>query len=287
MCTIVKKLNLHVETDPSAGFCFGVIKAIKKAEEALLEDEDLYCLGEIVHNEEENNRLKKLGLKTIRREDLKVLYNKRILFRAHGEPPRSYDAVRENNNVVIDTTCPIVTGLQKQIEHSYRNGEHIYLYGKSTHPEVIGIAGYIDNDLVVFNDPEELNLQEMPRKITLYSQTTQSVDKFYHIVEILLHAGIEVKVKDTVCRLVAHRKPVLQEFCKNFSKIIFVAGHNSSNGKYLYQLCKDANPNSYFISKVEELQPEWFSLNDKVGISGATSTPLWLLADVKTHLEKI
>ena len=279
--------HLYVETDPSAGFCFGVINAINKAEAALSEGSPLYSLGELVHNEEENNRLKKMGLQTIRHTDLHLLHNKRILFRAHGEPPDSYAAAHNNNNEIIDATCPIVTGLQKQIERSYRSGEKIYLYGKATHPEVVGIAGYINNDLVVFNELHELDVAAIPKKITLYSQTTQSIDKFQQIVDVLLEAGIAVNVKNTICRSVAHRKPVLQEFCRKFDKIVFVAGQNSSNGKFLYQVCKDTNPNTCFISKVEEIKSGWFNAGERVGISGATSTPLWLLAEVKHFLEKL
>ncbi len=280
-------LHLYVETDTSAGFCFGVIHAINKAEEALSDGQPLYSLGELVHNEEENNRLKKMGLQTIQHHDLHLLQGKRMLFRAHGEPPASYETAQHNNNEIIDATCPIVTGLQKQVETSYRSGESIYLYGKATHPEVIGIAGYINNDLVVFNELEELDMDDMPEKITLYSQTTQSIDKFQQIVTALLQVGIKVNVKNTICRSVAHRKPVLQEFCCRFDKIVFVAGQNSSNGKFLYQVCKEANPNTYFISKAEEIRPEWFTPEDRVGISGATSTPLWLLAEVKQYLEKL
>ena len=279
--------NLYVETDPSAGFCFGVINAINKAEAALAVGSPLYSLGELVHNEEENNRLKKMGLQAIQHSDLHLLRNKRILFRAHGEPPDSYAVANNNNNEIIDATCPIVTGLQKQIERSYCSGEYIYLYGKATHPEVVGIAGYIHNDLVVFNDLSELNMAAVPQKITLYSQTTQSIDKFQQIVDALLEAGVEVNVKNTICRSVAHRKPVLQVFCRKFDKIIFVAGRNSSNGKFLYQVCEEANPNTHFISKVEEIKQEWFVAEDRVGISGATSTPLWLLAEVKRYLEAL
>ncbi|MCL2097982.1 MAG: 4-hydroxy-3-methylbut-2-enyl diphosphate reductase [Bacteroidales bacterium] len=278
-------LHLYVETDPSAGFCFGVINAINKAEAALANGQPLYSLGELVHNEEENTRLRNLGLQSIPIARLQHLHGKRILFRAHGEPPDSYTTAHNNNNEIIDATCPIVTGLQKQIERSYHAGEAIYLYGKATHPEVVAIAGYINNDLVVFNELEELDTNAMSRKITLYSQTTQSLDKFQQIVEALLQAGIEVNVKNTICRSVAHRKPVLQEFCRKFDKIVFVAGQNSSNGKFLYQVCEETNPNSYFISKAEELRPEWFTANDRVGLSGATSTPLWLLAEVKRYLE--
>jgi 4-hydroxy-3-methylbut-2-enyl diphosphate reductase len=278
-------LNLYVETDPQAGFCFGVINAINKAEEALLGGEKLYCLGEVVHNEEENKRLKSLGLQTIRRSDLHGLHRQRILFRAHGEPPVSYDEVKTNGNTVIDATCPIVTGLQKQVERSYRCGERIYLYGKATHPEVIGIAGYINNDLVVFNEPEELDMARLPAQLTLYSQTTQSIDKFQQIVALLLQAGVEVKVKNTICRSVAHRKEALQTFCRQFDTVIFVAGLNSSNGKFLYQVCKDSNPHTHFISRADELRRAWFASGNRIGLSGATSTPLWLLAEVKTTLE--
>jgi 4-hydroxy-3-methylbut-2-enyl diphosphate reductase len=280
-------LHLYVETDPSAGFCFGVINAINKAEVALADGQPLYSLGELVHNEAENSRLKKMGLQTIQHPDLPLLQNKRILFRAHGEPPGSYATAHINNNEIIDATCPIVTGLQKQIERSYHSGEKIYLYGKATHPEVTGIAGYINNDLVVFNELDELDMEAMPQKITLYSQTTQSIDKFQQIVDILLKTGIEINVKNSICRSVARRKPVLQEFCRRFDKIIFVAGRNSSNGKFLYQLCEEANPNTYFISETKEIRTDWFAAGDRVGISGATSTPLWFLAEVKHYLEEL
>jgi 4-hydroxy-3-methylbut-2-enyl diphosphate reductase len=283
----MKKYNLHVDTDPSAGFCFGVINAIKKAEEALCQKEALYCLGEIVHNEEENKRLKALGLQTVQRGELPQLHHKRILFRAHGEPPESYDAVRKNENTIIDATCPIVTKLQKQVAQSYRSGERIYLYGKATHPEVIGIAGYINNDLVVFNELEELDLNALPKQLTLYSQTTQAIDRFQCIIEALLKAGVEVKVKNTICRSVTHRRQALQAFCRRFDKVVFVAGLNSSNGKFLYRVCKDSNPDTYFISNPSGIRPEWFLPSDRVGISGATSTPLWLLAEVKAALENM
>jgi 4-hydroxy-3-methylbut-2-enyl diphosphate reductase len=283
----MKKFNLHVETDPSAGFCFGVINAIKKAEEALRKKEELYCLGEIVHNEEENKRLKALGLQTIQRDGLPHVYHTRILFRAHGEPPNSYAAVQANGNTIIDATCPIVTRLQKQVAQSYRSGERIYLYGKATHPEVIGIAGYINNDLVVFNELEELDLNALPEQLTLYSQTTQSIDRFQRIVEALWRAGVKVKVKNTICRSVTRRQQALQEFCSRFDKVIFVAGLNSSNGKFLYQVCKSSNPGTYFISNAGEIRPEWFAPAGRVGISGATSTPLWLLAEVKEALENL
>jgi 4-hydroxy-3-methylbut-2-enyl diphosphate reductase len=283
----MKKFNLHVETDPSAGFCFGVINAINKAEEALCNKEELYCLGEIVHNEEENNRLKALGLQTIQREGLPRLHHKRILFRAHGEPPASYEAVQTNENTIIDATCPIVVNLQKQVARSHRSGERIYLYGKATHPEVIGIAGYINNDLVVFNDLGELDLKALPKQLTLYSQTTQSIDRFQRIVQALLQAGVEVKVKNTICRSVTRRRQALQEFCRRFDKVIFVAGLNSSNGKFLYQVCKDSNPGAYFISNAGGIRRDWFAPGDRVGISGATSTPLWLLAEVKNALENL
>jgi 4-hydroxy-3-methylbut-2-enyl diphosphate reductase len=283
----MKGFNLHVETDPLAGFCFGVINAINKAEEALCHKDELYCLGELVHNEEENKRLKALGLQTIQRDGLPHLHHKRILFRAHGEPPASYEAVQKNENTIIDATCPIVMKLQKQVAHSYRSGESIYLYGKATHPEVIGIAGYINNDLVVFNELEELDLKALPKQLTLYSQTTQSIDRFQRIVEALLQAGVEVKVKNTICRSVTHRQQALQEFCSRFDKVVFVAGLNSSNGKFLYRVCKDSNAGTHFISNPEEIRREWFLPDDRVGISGATSTPLWLLAEVKHALENL
>ncbi len=277
-------LNLTVEIDPQSGFCFGVIGAIKKAELSLENNEELYCLGEIVHNDEEVNRLRKKGLKFINYDEFKTLTNKKVLFRAHSEPPESYDIAKKNNLEIIDASCSIINVIKQKIKNSFAKHENVYIYGKHNHPEIIAINGYVNNQLIVFEKFEELNLEKMPKYITLYSQTTQSLDDFKMIINKLRKAKIDVKVKDTICRQVSNRGPKISKFCSNFNKIIFVAGTNSSNGKVLYNICKKHNSNCYFISSVNQIKTEWFSKNETVGISGATSTPLWLMEDVKNYL---
>jgi 4-hydroxy-3-methylbut-2-en-1-yl diphosphate reductase len=281
----VHSLNLNVEIDPDSGFCFGVINAIEKAEKNLEENaEEIYCLGEIVHNDEEIKRLGSKGLKVISRDDLHKLQDKRILFRAHGEPPSSYETAGKNNNHIIDASCPIILRIQKRLKKSYNNNENIYIFGKSNHPEIIGLNGQIDNKAIIFEGIEQLDISNMPEEITLYSQTTKSLEEFKEIVKFLVDAGIQVKVEDTICRQVANRKFKLINFCQKFDKVVFVAGKHSSNGKVLFDICKSANSNTYFLSSVEELKKEWFAPNENVGISGATSTPMWLMNDVKNHL---
>lgn len=277
-------LNLKVEIDPQSGFCFGVIGAINKAEQILNNNEELYCVGEIVHNDEEVNRLKNKGLIFISYDEFKKLKNKKVLFRAHSEPPESYEIAKKNNLEIIDASCPIITVIKKKIKTSINNNEDVYIYGKHNHPEIIAINGYVDNKLIVFEKYEELDLQKLPKKITLYSQTTQSLDNFNLIIKKLKEANINVNVKDTICRQVSNRGPKITDFCQKYDKIIFVAGTNSSNGKVLYNICKKSNDKCFFISSVEQIKPEWFIKNDKVGISGATSTPLWLMEDVKKYL---
>lgn len=280
-------LNLHIEIDPDSGYCFGVVNAIRKAEINLSNEENLYCLGEIVHNEEEIKRLEKKGLKTISKEQLKVLKNKRILFRAHGEPPVSYDFAKKGNNEIIDATCPIIIKLQSRLKRSFQNKENIYIFGKINHPEIIGLNGQMDNKAVVFENISELDISTLPKKISLYSQTTKSIEAFYNVVEKLKLEGIEVKVYDSVCRQVSSRKNELLAFSSKFDKVIFVAGKNSSNGKVLYDICKQANPNTYFISNPEEIIASWFDPGDTIGISGGTSTPAWLMDEVKDYLEQL
>lgn len=285
----MKKLNLHINIDPNSGFCFGVVNAIKKAEINLgIDNNDLFCLGEIVHNQEEINRLENKGLKTINNsEDLKNIKNKRILFRAHGEPPTSYEKAHYGNNEIIDATCPIIIKLQSKLKKSYNNNEKIYIYGKKNHPEIIGLNGQINNEAVVFDSIDELDISALPKKITLYSQTTKSAEAFQEIITRLRSSGIDVSVHDTICRQVSNRKDELVAFSGSYDKIIFVAGKNSSNGKVLFDICKKANPKSYFISNTGEINPGWFNPEDSVGISGGTSTPGWLTDEVKNFLENL
>jgi len=275
------RLNLKAEIDERSGFCFGVINAIKKAEQLLDQGETVYCVGQIVHNDEEVNRLFNKGLKTINHEELSRLEGKNILFRAHGEPPESYELARKRNNIIVDASCPIILKLQKDVQKAYQNGEHVFLFGKHKHPETIGLCGQTNNEAVVFESLEELKEKQIPPEITLFSQTTKSLKAFYEIVEYLKQQGIKVTVKDTICRQVSNREHELEEFSRNHDKIVFVAGKNSSNGRVLFEVCKNQNPSSYFITSAWEVQSDWFKANETVGICGATSTPLWQMEEVK------
>ena len=278
------RLHLNVVIDNKSGFCFGVVGAIEKAEKELHASGELFCLGEIVHNDEEVKRLEMEGMVNISREDLGHLSDKTILFRAHGEPPESYNIAIRNGNRSIDASCPIILKLQKRFRESYEKGETIYLYGKPNHPEVIGLNGQIGNKAIVFGHVEDLDMKSMPRRITLYSQTTMSIDSFYDIVKKLENAGIKVIVKDTICRQVSHREPSLRQFSRMFKKIIFVAGKRSSNGSVLFNVCRQENLHTYFVSSPGEIFEHWFDKDDTVGICGATSTPMWLMKEVELKL---
>jgi 4-hydroxy-3-methylbut-2-enyl diphosphate reductase len=279
-------LNLSVTIDKHSGFCFGVVYAIEMAEDILEQDGKLYCLGDIVHNDEEVKRLQAKGLQIINHEHLKSIQNEKVLIRAHGEPPSTYELALQNNLELIDASCPVVLKLQNRIKNSYDKDEEIYIYGKHGHAEIIGLLGQTSNKAIVFQDLEELAIENLPKKLTLYSQTTKSTDKFYEIKAKLEEAGIEVNANDTICRQVSNRDSELRDFAKLFDKIIFVAGTKSSNGKVLYEVCKQTNPNTYFVSNPNEIRKEWFAEGDSVGICGATSTPMWLMEEVKQVIEK-
>ncbi|WP_176223750.1 4-hydroxy-3-methylbut-2-enyl diphosphate reductase [Marivirga sericea] len=279
-------MNLNVKIDNSSGFCFGVVYAIEMAEDMLEEQGYLYCLGDIVHNDEEVKRLEAKGLRIIDRDALKELTNERVLIRAHGEPPSTYKLAIENNLTLVDASCPVVLKLQNRIKNSFDKKEQIYIYGKHGHAEVEGLLGQTNQEAVVFQDISELDIDSLPREMTLYSQTTKSTDNFYKIKEILTEAGISVNANDTICRQVSNRDKELRSFAGEFDKIVFVSGTKSSNGKVLYNVCKDKNPNTYFISNITELDQSWFLENDSVGICGATSTPMWLMEQVRDELLK-
>jgi 4-hydroxy-3-methylbut-2-enyl diphosphate reductase len=269
--------SLRVTIDSNSGFCFGVVYAIQMAEDILEEQGYLYCLGDIVHNDEEVERLQKRGLRIINHEQMAELHHEAVLIRAHGEPPETY-------LTLIDASCPVVLKLQNRIKTSYDKKDKIFIYGKHGHAEVMGLLGQTANEAVVFENMEELLQHELPPNITLYSQTTKSTDSFYRIKDELEERGYEVNANDTICRQVSNRDKDLRKFAAKFDKVIFVSGTKSSNGRVLYQVCKDTNPETYFISKVEELQPAWFKPGESVGICGATSTPMWLMEKVKAAL---
>ncbi len=279
------KYNLQVTIDHDSGFCFGVVYAIDMAE-SILEDEGyLYCLGDIVHNDEEVSRLKEKGLRIISHDDLLTIKNEKVLIRAHGEAPETYRIALENNITLIDASCPVVLKLQNRIKNSYDNKEKVLIFGKHGHAEVIGLQGQTNNDALVFQDITELEDVDLPEKFTLYSQTTKSTAKFYQIKDELISRGYDIKANDTICRQVSGRDEDLRKFVKGFDHIVFVSGKKSSNGKVLYEVCKKFNPNTHFISSEEELNKEMFNPGDKIGICGATSTPMWLMERVKIALE--
>jgi 4-hydroxy-3-methylbut-2-enyl diphosphate reductase len=277
--------NLKVSIDKDSGFCFGVVYAIDMAEDILEEDGYLYCLGDIVHNDEEVKRLKKKGLRIIDHSDLPNLKNEKVLIRAHGEAPETYKVALENNISLIDASCPVVLKLQNRIKGSHDEEEKILIYGKHGHAEVIGLQGQTNQEAIVFQDIKELEGVDIPKKFTLYSQTTKSTDQFYAIKNELIEKGYDVKANDTICRQVSNRYKDLESFVKNFEKVVFVSGKKSSNGKVLYEVCRASNPHTFFVSDPEELTAEMFSVNDRVGICGATSTPMWLMEKVKGVLE--
>src|SRR6478609_8883099 len=274
-------MNLKVEIDDNSGFCFGVVYAIQMAEDILDEKGHLYCLGDIVHNDEEVERLRKKGLKIITHEDFDNLRGETVLIRAHGEPPETYKKALDQDIELIDASCPVVLKLQNRVREAYNDDEQIMIYGKHGHAEVIGLKGQTNGNAIVIEHFEELEQYDLPKKIQLYSQTTKRTKNLYALRDKLVEKGIEVSFNDTLCRQVSNRDIQLREYAKKFDIIIFVSGKKSSNGKVLYDVCKDVNPNTHFISSKDELQKEWFAENNSVGICGATSTPQWQMDEIK------
>ena len=272
-----------ITIDKQSGFCFGVVNAIKKAEEELSQSGTLYCLGDIVHNEEEVTRLSNLGLITINHEQFTQLHNAVVLLRAHGEPPETYEIARKNNITIIDASCPVVLRLQSKIKKKHEDNldTQIVIYGKKGHAEVIGLEGQTNNEAVVVENESDLHKLDFARPIALFSQTTKSVDGFNSLVKKITNNshGKTFEYYDTICRQVANRIPDIREFATQNDVVFFVAGVKSSNGKVLHQHCKEANNNTYFVSSASEINDEQIinCKNKKVGICGATSTPLWLM----------
>lgn len=282
-----------IEIDKKSGFCFGVVKAITKAENELNESETLYCLGDIVHNGEEVGRLANKGMVTISREEFFTLSNCRVLIRAHGEPPETYRYATENNIELVDATCPIVVQLQKKIRTSFdqqqlQNGQ-VVIFGKPGHAEVIGLNGQTGNQAIIISSLDEVDKIDFTRPISLYSQTTKPLSEFRMLAELIkLRAGdrVPVEIRDTVCRQVSNRGPHLREFANRFDLVIFVAGRKSSNGQALFGNVIDSNPNSHFVAHPGELDQSWFQGVNTVGICGATSTPMWLMEQVADAIQK-
>lgn len=288
---------MTVTIDTDSGFCFGVTRAIRKAEEELRTGQ-LFCLGDIVHNGQEVNRLADLGLETIDYDDLRTLHNVRVLLRAHGEPPATYRIAEQNNITVIDASCPVVLNLQRRIRDTYTRTQgqepraQIVIFGKVGHAEVIGLQGQTNNTAIVVESPADLDRLDYTRPIYLFSQTTKSVDEFRRIVELIrarLAPDVPFEWHDTICRNVANRVEKLQNFARSNDIIIFVGGKKSSNAKVLFQNCQQVNPRTVFVSSEEELSSDILSAccaTERVGICGATSTPLWLMQRCKDRLEE-
>ena len=285
---------IKVEIDEDSGFCFGVVTAIHKAEEELAKGETLYCLGDIVHNSREVERLTTMGLITINREEFKQLKNAKVLLRAHGEPPETYMIARENNIEIIDATCPVVLRLQKRIRQGYLadsdKEKQIVIYGKSGHAEVLGLVGQTDGKAIVIEKAEEAKKLDLNKSIRLFSQTTKSLDEFQEIVEYFKqHISPEATFEyyDTICRQVANRMPKLREFAATHDLIFFVSGKKSSNGKMLFEECLKVNANSHLIDNEKEIDPSLLQNVKSIGVCGATSTPKWLMEKIYNHIRTL
>ncbi len=280
-----------VEIDAGSGFCFGVTAAIRKAEEELAKGTLLYCLGDIVHNSDEVERLRSKGLVTISHEQMAELHDCKILLRAHGEPPSTYELARRNNIEIIDATCPVVLKLQQRIKKAYDSplSPQIVIYGKVGHAEVNGLVGQTAGHAIVVENPSDLTKVNPNQTTHLYSQTTKSLNGLRHIAEELgsmLSENVEFHSFDTICRSVAHRVDNLREFAKAHDAIVFVAGRKSSNGKFLFDECKAVNPHTQFISGPAELDMSLLADAKSIGICGATSTPRWLMEQVKERISQ-
>ncbi len=291
---------MNVTIDKNSGYCFGVEFAIQMAEDEMENCDELYCLGDIVHNGMEVQRLYEKGLRIIDRDQLKELRDCKVLIRAHGEPPETYKLALENNIELIDASCPVVLKLQNRVKHAYDGGRsaegQIVIYGQVGHAEVIGLAGQTGDEAIIITTAEDLDKIDFTRPVTLFSQTTKSTKGFYQIKEL-----IEERIKqantdstqplfnanDSICRQVSNREPQLAKFSTEHDVLVFVSGKKSSNGKALYSVCKQHNPKSYFVENEQELQAEWFAGVQSVGICGATSTPMWLMQQVATYIENL
>ena len=283
--------NLSIEIDAGSGFCFGVTTAIKKAEEELASGQTLYCLGDIVHNGMECDRLRQMGLVTINHQQMEQLHNVKVLLRAHGEPPETYELAHRNNIEIIDATCPVVLQLQKRIKERWK--EHtaqIVIFGKKGHAEVLGLVGQTEGNAIVIENVDEVMRLDFSRDIYLFSQTTKSLDEFHRIIDyIQSHIAPTANFKsfDTICRSVANRMPSITQFAARHDLILFVCGRKSSNGRVLFNECLRVNPNSHQIEGPDEIDRNWLKDIHSVGICGATSTPKWLMEQCSDAILKL
>jgi len=290
---------MKVTVDQSSGFCWGVVRTIEIAEEELAGGPELYSLGPVIHNPVEIERLRARGLEPVTRDDLKNLRGKRVLIRAHGEPPSTYELAREFGVTLVDATCPVVTKVQERIRKFYDQGYQIVIFGKRDHAEVIGLVGQTEGTAVVIRSLDEIVKVDLTRKTVLFSQTTMDKAAFHEVARTLRErvqqfevgsfeeSAIDFHAKDTICGQVSGRDRKLREFAAANDVMVFVAGRNSSNGKVLYEICRAANERTHFLEEESELRREWFEGVERVGVSGATSTPQWLMARVKEAIERM
>ncbi|MEL7585952.1 MAG: 4-hydroxy-3-methylbut-2-enyl diphosphate reductase [Prolixibacteraceae bacterium] len=282
---------MKVVIDQKSGFCFGVTRAVKTVEETLQSGGKLYCLGDIVHNSEEVKRLELIGLETIDHSRYFTLKNCRVLLRAHGEPPSTYEYARENQIELIDATCPIVLNLQKKVRQAWLKMQEqkgqVIIYGKKGHAEVTGLTGQTDGEAIVVEDEGDLKLIDPEKPAVLFSQTTKSPEDFRRLAAVLeSRTAGKTEVKDTICRQVSNRGPLLKKFAVAHDAIVFVGGQKSSNARYLFDVCLETNPYSYFVSEASEINQNWFAGKVSVGVCGATSTPQWLLEEVAARIRQ-
>ena len=283
---------MKIEIDEGSGFCFGVTTAIKKAEEELAEGNTLYCLGDIVHNGVEVNRLTSKGLDTIDHEKMSDLHDAKVLLRAHGEPPQTYEIARKNNIEIIDATCPVVLALQRRIKKQFDSNPQaqIVIFGKKGHAEVLGLVGQTNQNAIVIERLDDVDKLDFQRDIYLYSQTTKSLDEYHRIIEYCKnHISPDAVFKsfDTICRQVANRIDNIKAFASHHDLVLFVSGHKSSNGKVLFSQCLSVNKNSHLIESVAEIDMSWLDDVESVGICGATSTPKWLMEEIANSISKV
>ncbi len=279
--------------EQQAGFCFGVVRAINSLEKQLQQDDNLYCIGDVVHNSMEVERLEKQGLKTISLQEFEQLHDCKVMIRAHGEPPSTYEIAKRNNIKLVDATCPMVLKLQKDVLVGYQNMKakngQIVIFGKKGHAEVIGLVGQTEGNAIVISNEDDIDKIDMTRPLHIFSQTTKNKEDYQNIIDIIKgkHITGEILVTDSICKKVSSRAEKIEKFAKSVDCVLFVSGKHSSNGLYLYELCKKANQNTFFITDAADIDLENIKKFEIIGISGATSTPMWLMKKIEQFVQQI